>query len=180
MDFRGWYRTNAVELCPSCAHETAAPEIVLRFDDDGEILWPDVRTIDEDTSRTEPGTDSNPFLAYVSQSQQIEENIAAITAREAQRESNTRGYTADIGDIHDELNRIRIAFKDVVYSYAPILPPGWRVIADFDKWVAGKACAGFLHGEVQTDISLLIGGDCTTVAEIEMKLDRLVHYVHDL
>ena len=110
----------------------------------------------------------------------IDENINAVAAREEQRESNAWGYTADINDIRDEMKGMTAAFKDVVYSYAVILPPGWRVIADYDKWIAGNACAGFLHGEVQPDISLLIGGDCATVAEIEMELDRLHHYVCNL
>lgn len=42
------------------------------------------------------------------------------------------------------------------------------------------ACAGFLHGDMAPDNSLMIGGQCCTVAEIEMELDRLHRFVWDL
>lgn len=182
QDYHGWYGTLHVGHCVNCGQETSKPDSVLRFDDQGQVVWPELSSLNENDNGDDglADEDANPFVAYVSQSQMIDENMTAITAREAQRESNAWGYTADINDIRDEMNGMRLAFKDVVYNYAPILPPGWRVIADYDKWLEGKACAGFLHGEVQPDISLLIGGNCTTVAEIEMELDRLHHYVSNL
>ena len=66
---------------------------------------------------------------------------------------------------------------DIVYRYAPILPSGWRATGDYDKWLKGKACAGFLHGEKNPDNSLMIGGHCHTVAEIEMELDSPHSYM---
>lgn len=182
QDYRGWHRAVHAGRCVNCAGETAAPEIVLRSGDDGQVIWPGAANIEEndELSGNSPLTESNPFVTYISQSRMINENITAIIAKEARRESNAWGYSADINGIRDEMKAMTIAFKDIVYSYAPILPPGWRVIADYDKWVAGQACAGFLHGEVQPDISLLIGGGCATVTEIEMELDRLHRYVCSL
>ena len=40
--------------------------------------------------------------------------------------------------------------------------------------------AGFLHGEINPDVTLMIGGRVTTVAELEMELDRLFRYVCEL
>ncbi len=179
QDYRGWRQTLQAGRCANCGQETGKPESVLRFDDEGQVVWPELANLNEDDNGDDglAHEDANPFVAYISQSQMIDENISAIDAREEQRESNAWGYTADINDIRDEMKGMTSTLKAVVYRYAPILPPGWRVIADYDKWLAGKACAGFLHGEVQPDISLLIGGGCTTVAEIEMELDRLHHFV---
>ena len=123
---------------------------------------------------------ANPFVEYVSRSEQIEENMFVIAAWEARQELNSWGYTADINDILEQMVEMQIAFEDVVCSYAPLMPPGWRVMADFNKWAKGQACAGFLHGELRPDISLMIGGSCTTVAELEMELDRLFRYVCEL
>ena len=122
----------------------------------------------------------NPFVDYVSQSEQIGENMFVIAAWEARQEENAWGYTADINDILEQMVEMQIAFEDVVCSYAPLMPPGWRVMADFNKWAKGQACAGFLHGELRPDISLMIGGSCTTVADLEMELDRLFRYVCEL
>jgi len=122
----------------------------------------------------------NLFLDYVSQSTRIKENISAIAAKEERRLANAWGYTAEIADIREQMMSMRNAFKEIVNSYAPLLPKGWRVIADYDKWVAGRACAGFLHGEIQPDITLMIGGRCSTVADLELELDRLFRYVNDI
>ena len=116
-------------------------------------------------------------MAYVSGSAMMDENIAAIAAREARGKAHAWGYTADIADIREELEAQRSAFKHLMSGYAALLPPGWRILADYDKWVKREACAGFLHGEVQPDASLLVGGECSTVADLEMELDRLFNYV---
>jgi hypothetical protein len=122
----------------------------------------------------------NPFANYVSNSEKIGENMFVIAAWEARQELNAPGYAADINNIRDEMDEMRTAFKDVVCGYAPLLPRGWRVTGDFDKWLKGHACAGFLHGEIRPDVSLMIGGGCSTVAELEMQLDRLFRLVCDM
>ncbi len=152
-------------------HETAK-EVIRAFRDSR----PNGQTPPEASAEEDAG----PFAVYVSQSEEIGENMFIIAAWEARQELNARGYTADINDIREQMAEMQVAFEDVVCSYAPLLPPGWRVMADFNKWVRGQACAGFLHGELRPDISLMIGGNCTTVAELEMELDRLFHYVCEL
>ena len=170
-DYRGWIKGGELSVCPACGGDSAVAAITLCFDEEGQVVWPE---------NPSDKTSENPFYDYVSGSERIEENISFIAAREAQRQKNAWGYTAEMDDIREDLNRMREAFKEVVYRYAPILPPGWRVIGDYDKWLKGQACAGFLHGEINPDNSLMIGGQCRTVAEIEMVLDRLHRYVCDL
>ena len=153
---------------------------MLRFDDEGEVVWPEGM----DPTAVHPGEEAegqdNPFEAYVAQSKEMEQNMAVIAVWEERRSSLAPGYTADINNLRGEMDRMRSAFKDVVYSYAPLLPPGWRVTGDFDKWIKGQACAGFLHGEIQPDAMLMVGGGCTSVADLEMDLDRLFRYVCEL
>jgi hypothetical protein len=176
-DYRGWYRQSKAKCCPACGQEMAVAEVTLRYDDEGQVQWPE----NEDIRNEKPAeTTGNPFADYISQSKRIEENITFLIAREAQQVGNEWGYKADLDDIREDINAMRSAFKNVVYRYASILPPGWRVTGDYDKWLKGQACAGFLHGDMHPDNSLLIGGLCHTVAEIEMELDRLHSYVFDL
>jgi hypothetical protein len=175
-DYRGWRQKGEAGLCPECGQAAGKADFVLSFDDRGEVVWPE----GVDLTDSEPGDDggeSNPFLDYISQSKKMDQNLTVIAAWEERRRSNAPGYTADIDDLRGEMDLMRTAFKDVVYSYAPLLPPGWRVTGDYDKWVKRQACAGFMHGEIQPDITLIIGGRCTTVAELEMELDRLFQYV---
>jgi hypothetical protein len=179
VDYRGWHHGMQAEVCAHCGRPAAAAPVVLRRDEWGHIIWPQEAPAQESVAGqgTPAVAAENPFLAYVSESAAMEENIAAIAAREAKRETHAWGYTVDIDDLRDEMAAQRDAFKHVVTSYAPLLPPGWRITADYDKWIQGKACAGFLHGEVSPDISLLIGGECRTVVALEMELDRLFRYI---
>ena len=114
---------------------------MLRFDEAGEVVWPEGLA----ETAVEPGEEaegeSNPFLAYVSQSNEMEQHMAVIAAWEERRQGHASGYTADISSLRCEMDRMRSAFKDVVYSYAALLPPGWRIMGDYDKWVKGQACA---------------------------------------
>jgi hypothetical protein len=175
VDYRGWRQKSDAGLCPECGQEAGEADYVLSFDEKGEVVWP------EEVDLT-PGNqeEDNPFLAYVSQSKKMDQNMAVIAAWEERQHSQEAGYTADIDDLRGEMDKMRSAFKLVVYSYAPLLPPGWRVTGDYDKWLKGQACAGFLHGEINPDASLMIGGRVTTVAELEMELDRLFRYVCEL
>lgn len=177
--YYGWRVSSADRLCRSCGEGWGATQLELRIGENGEIAWLEgglLESAGPESAEDAPGG-SDPFRSYVAGSKGIEENVAAIEAREAKRAANVWGYAADIDDIRDDLERVGSAFKDVVYGYAPLLPPGWRVIADFDKWVMGKACAGFVHGDMSPDKSLLIGGDCSTVADLAMRLDKLFLYV---
>lgn len=178
VDYRGWQQGAPATSCDQCG-QTDVAVIVLRRDAWGHIDWPQEAPVPESVASqgTPVVAAENPFLAYVSESATMEENIAAIAAREAKREAQTWGYTADIEDLRDEMAAQRAAFKQVIAGYAPLLPPGWRILADYDKWVQGRACAGFLHGGINPDISLLIGGESRTVAALEMELDRLFQYV---
>lgn len=115
----------------------------------------------------------NVFENYVEHSESIQDNVAAIAAKEQRRQENAGSYGADIDMIRDELSLMRVAFKDVVYRFSRTLPAGWRVLGNFDDWVAGKACAGFAHGDMQPDAKLMIGGQCKTVLGIELELERL-------
>jgi hypothetical protein len=176
VDYRGWQQKGKAGLCPECGQAVSEADFMLSFDKHGEVVWPE----GVDFTDGESGDDareSNLFLEYISQSKKMEQNMAVIAAWEERRRSNAPGYTADIDDLRGEMDKMRTAFKDVVYSYAPLLPPGWRVTGDYDQWVKKQACAGFMHGEIQPDITLMIGGRCTTVAELEMELDRLFQYV---
>lgn len=119
----------------------------------------------------------NPFEDYVDGSGAIQNGLAAIRARESRREANAGSYMASMADLRDTMGAIENAFKDVVYGYSAILPDGWRAHGDFEKWVAGKACAGFVHGGMNPDAELLIGGRCDTVRELEVELDRLFRYL---
>jgi hypothetical protein len=179
QDYLGWRREAETRGCAACARQITDPACQLRFDNDGYIVWPEANRAQQDTDGRDrsPGQEANPFAAYIASSKNIDENMFVIAAWEARREAHAWGYTADINNMRDELEEMRTAFKDVVSNYAALLPSGWRVTADFDKWLKGQACAGFLHGEIQPDISLRIGGDCSTVAELEMKLDCLFQMV---
>ena len=179
VDYRGWRQQLDAGLCPECGQEGGEAQVVLSFDDQGEVVWPQgVDPLGSETGDHSP--EGNPFLEYISHSEKMGENMAVIAAWEERRHTNAPGYTADIDHLRGEMDRMRSAFKDVVYSYAPLLPPGWRVTGDYDKWVKGQACAGFLHGEINPDAALMIGGRVTTVAELEMELDRLFRYVCEL
>jgi hypothetical protein len=176
-DYRGWRQEADAGRCANCGEDTGKADYVLRFDDQGEVVWPEgVRIAHDEPAGTR---ENNPFIDYVSQSKKMEQNMAVIAAWEDRRRSNAPGYTADIDELRGEMDKMRRAFKDVVYSYAPLLPPGWRVTGDYDKWIKGQACAGFLQGEIQPAVRLMIGGRCTTVAELEMELDRLFRYLCD-
>jgi hypothetical protein len=179
QDYAGWRLDAEDGRCKSCDQENDAPDCTLRFDEKGYVVWPRLRLLKEN-GRGEgerAAGEHNPFAEYVSQSKNIGENMFVIAAWEARREMNAPGYAADINDMREQMEEMRLAFKDVVYSYAPLLPPGWRVTGDFDKWLKGQACAGFLHGEIQPDASLMIGGCSTSVADLEMKLDALFRFV---
>ncbi|MCA9898973.1 MAG: hypothetical protein H6654_01555 [Ardenticatenaceae bacterium] len=119
----------------------------------------------------------NLFNEYVENSQMIQENLDAIAAREKQRQQNQWGYTADMDNLKDDLQTMQTAFKDIVYRFATTLPSGWRVIGDFNKWLKGEACAGFVHGGMQPDQKLMIGGQCKTALAIEHELERLHQFV---
>ena len=162
--------------------DTGGPDLELRFDEEGQVVWPENGEpgVEGDGRDSAAHEESSPFAAYVSQSKNIAENMFVIAAWEARQELNAWGYTADINDVREQMDEMRSAFKDAVYSYAPLLPPGWRVTADYDKWLKGQACAGFLHGEINPDASLMIGGRCSTVAELEIKLDRLFRLVCEM
>ena len=178
QDYHGWYGTAEALVCPNCGQAANAAEIELRFDDHGRVLWPaQIPLAEAETLESGQAPQGNPFLEYVAGSAAMAENIRAIAMREEQRADAANGYAADIADIRDLMQEQRIAFKRLVNGYAPLLPPGWRVMADYSKWVEGNACAGFLHGEIQPDASLMIGGGCRTVAELEVELDRLFRYV---
>lgn len=119
----------------------------------------------------------NVFEEFVDGSDPIQDNLAAIRARQIQREQNSVSYVAQIEQLREEMMAMEAAFKDVVYKYTAILPDGWRVTGDFDKWVAGKACVGFVRGAMNPTDELMVGGNCDTVADIEMTLDRLYHFL---
>jgi hypothetical protein len=174
QDYHGWQKADRPQGCPACGVETAESALVLRCDAEGHVIWPEIAEEDRPQPALEAG---NPFFDYVAQSERIDENVSFLTAREAQRAAHAWGYTAEMEDIREQMDAMRKAFKEVVYRYAPILPPGWRVTGDYDKWVKGQACAGFLHGEINPDAALMVGGCCRTVAELEMQLDRLHGYV---
>lgn len=175
VDYHGWREDVDAGSCPGCGQETGAAAIALHFDAQGQVAWP--QEASPAAAVIEAGNADDLFAEYVSGSAMMDENIAAIAAREARGKTHAWGYTADIGDIREELEAQRGAFKHLLSGYAPLLPPGWRIIGDYDKWVKGQACAGFLHGDMQPDASLLIGGGCSTVADLEMGLDRLFNYV---
>jgi hypothetical protein len=178
-DYRGWRQEADAGRCTGCSEDAGEADYVLRFNDQGEVIWPEGVNPPYD----EPANKSrrnNPFLDYVSQSKKMDQNMAVIVAWEERHRSNAPGYTADIDELRCEMDKMRSAFKHVVYSYAPLLPPGWRVTGDYDKWIKGQACAGFLHGEIQPAVRLMIGGRCTTVAELELKLDHLFRYVCEM
>lgn len=174
-DYRGWRHDPQALVCTHCGQTSAGAALTVRRDAQGHIVGPQELPDPEPVAGS--GAADNPFLAYVSGSATMEENIAAIAAREAKRETQAWGYTADIEDLREEMAAQRAAFKQVIAGYAPLLPPGWRVTADYDKWVQGKACAGFVHGEMAPDTSLLIGGACRTVAALEIEMDSLFRYV---
>lgn len=178
-DYRGWYHGAQALVCAHCGQPTAAAAFALRRDARGQIIWPQEAAAEEPVpvEAAPLEQEANPFLAYVTGSAAMGEAMAAIAAREAKREVHAWGYTANIEALRDEMAAQQAAFKHVVAGYAPLLPPGWRITADYDKWLQGKACAGFLHGEVAPDISLLIGGECRTVAALELEMDRLFRYV---
>lgn len=179
QDYRGRRRVTDDGVCVNCGSHCEQPDCELRFDENGRILWPRLRLLDGNANgRSQPPVESqNPFADYISSSETIAENMFVIAAWEARRQFNAPGYTADINDFRDELDELRSAFKDVVTSYASLLPPGWRVIGDFDRWLKGQACAGFRHGELPPDTDLMVGGRCSTVSELEIKLDRLFNFV---
>lgn len=120
------------------------------------------------------------FENYVETSHSIQDNIAAITAKEQRQEKNCEAYRADMDNIRGDMEQMRIAFKDVVYRFAAILPPGWRVLGNFDDWVVGKACAGFAYGGIQPERKLMIGGQCKTVLGLELELERLQKFVWEM
>jgi hypothetical protein len=177
VDYRGWRQEGNAGLCPECGQEADEADFALSFDEKGEVVWPEGVVL---TTSDQEANEDNPFLAYVSQSKKMDQNIAVLAAWEERQHSQEAGYTADIDDLRGEIDKMRTAFKHVVYSYAPLLPPGWRVTGDYDRWLKGQACAGFLHGEINPDASLMIGGRVTTVAELEMELDRLFRYVCEM
>lgn len=119
----------------------------------------------------------NPFTEYVEHSRMIADNINAIAIREQLKEKNAWGYTADMDNLKDDMQAMRTAFKDIVYRFSAALPAGWRVIGDFDKWLKGEACAGFVHGGMRPDQKLMIGGGCQTVLAIEHELEKLHQFV---
>jgi len=177
VDYAGWRQGVDGGCCLRCGQEAGEADFVLRFDEEGAVVWPEGVAETTAAPGEETEGEKNPFQAYVAQSKQMEQNISVLAAWEERRQGHAPGYTADIDILRCEMDKMRSAFKDVVYSYAALLPPGWRVMGDYDKWVKGQACAGFMHGEIQPDVTLMIGGKCTTVAEIEMELDRLFRYV---
>ncbi|HSG18478.1 MAG TPA: hypothetical protein VLE70_19450 [Anaerolineae bacterium] len=119
----------------------------------------------------------NPFEDYVDGSGAIQDGLAAMRAREDRRAANAESYTASMADVRETMQAIENAFKDVVYGYSAILPDGWRAHGDFEKWVARKACAGFVHGGMNPDAELMIGGECDTVRGLEIELDRLYKFL---
>ncbi len=119
----------------------------------------------------------NPFEEFVEGSNPIQDGLAAIQARESRREDNAQSYVASIEDLKEEMKAMEVAFRDIVYSYSALLPDGWRATGDFDKWLAGKACAGFVQGGMKPSSKLMIGGGCETVREIELELERLYAYL---
>lgn len=119
----------------------------------------------------------NPFEEFVGNSNPIQDGLAAMDARHEKRENNAASYLANIDDLRDQMKAMELAFKDVVFKYAAILPEGWRVTGDFEKWLAGKACAGFVHGALNPSAELMIGGDCETVGDLELALDQLYNFV---
>ena len=121
----------------------------------------------------------NPFEEYVDGSGSIQDGLAAMRARQRGREANAESYTASMADLQETMQAIEKAFKDVVYGYSAILPAGWRAHGDFERWVAGKSCAGFVHGGMSPDAELMIGGDCDTVRGLEVELDRLYKFLFD-
>ncbi|MBE2222347.1 MAG: hypothetical protein IAF02_12440 [Anaerolineae bacterium] len=120
------------------------------------------------------------FGNYIETSNSIQDNIAAITAKEQRRDKNAEAYSADMDNIRGELEQMRAAFKDVVYRFAAILPQGWRVLGNFDDWVASKACADFAHGELQPDSKLMIGGQCKTILGLKLELEKLQKFIWEL
>lgn len=177
QDYKGWRKDADPKCCPTCDRQTPESDCVLRMNEEGKIVWPESQDQDTENAGQE---EENPFVSYVAQSKKMSDNITVIAAWEARHEANAKGFTADINDMREEMNEMRIAFKDVVYSYSPLLPPGWRVTGDYGAWLKGEACAGFLHGEMRPDTTLMIGGRCSSVAELEIELDRLFRYVSDL
>jgi hypothetical protein len=119
----------------------------------------------------------NPFEEYVDDSGAIQDGLAAMRARQSRREANAESYTVSMADLRETMQAIENAFKDVVYGYSAILPAGWRVHGDFEKWIAGKACAGFVHGGMSPDAELMIGGESDTVRGLEIELDRLYRFL---
>ena len=175
--FYGWRQPAEAHTCPACTQQTAVSRLSLNFDNQGQVAWPPEAFAAENTGAAGQG---DPFQSYIEASPRISENIEAIAAREAKRQANVWAYTADIDELREQLDALRDAFKDTVYQYGALLPPGWRVTGDFDQWIKGRACAGFLHGEINPDHSLMVGGRCTTLAELEMALDRLHHFVCEM
>jgi hypothetical protein len=129
VDYGGWRQGVDGGCCLRCGREA------------GEVVWPEGLA----ETAVEPGEEaegeSNPFLAYVSQSNEMEQHMAVIAAWEERRQGHAPGYTADISSLRCEMDRMRSAFKDVGYSNAALLPPGWRIMGDYNKWVKGQACA---------------------------------------
>lgn len=39
-NFHGWRHAGKVHRCPGCGQEISGPEIMLRFDDEGQVQWP--------------------------------------------------------------------------------------------------------------------------------------------
>ena len=115
----------------------------------------------------------NPFEDYVDGSGAIQDGLAAMRARE----DHGLDFVASMADVRETMQAIENAFKDVVYGYSAILPDGWRAHGDFEKWVARKACAGFVHGGMNPDAELMIGGECDTVRGLEIELDRLYKFL---
>jgi hypothetical protein len=119
----------------------------------------------------------NPFEEFVEGSNPIHDGLSAIVAKENKRTENASSYIASMDSLREEMKAMEEAFKDVVYGYSAILPSGWRAIGDFDEWVAGKACAGFVRGGLNPTDKLMIGGNSETVKEIELELERLYAYL---
>ncbi len=122
----------------------------------------------------------NPFEEFVEGSDPIQDGLSAIKAKENKRTENASSYVASMDNLREQMKAMEEAFKDVIYGYSAILPSGWRAIGDFEEWVAGKACAGFVRGGLNPTDKLMLGGSCETVKELEVELERLYTYLVNL